>query len=111
MSLTPITLTKGDTAPLRFQLTEAGAPKEITGMSFTLGVKSSPDDLAYAIGPLTGSIEDAVNGIFTIPSPAAVAASAVAGMYELVMFDGAGGRVTLSPPYGLEIRVLENIVD
>jgi hypothetical protein len=106
-----ITLTRGDTAPLRFQLTEAGAPKDIAGMSFTLGVKAHPEDTSYAIGPLEGSIEDAASGIVSVPNPAASAAAPVAGVYELVMFDGTGGRMTLTPALGVEIRVLENIVD
>jgi hypothetical protein len=111
MSLSALTLIKGETAPLRFQLTEAGAPKDITGMSFTLGVKLHPEDAAYAIGPLEGSIEDAASGIVSVPNPAASAASAVSGVYELVMFDGVGGRATITPPLGIQIRVAENIVD
>lgn len=111
MSLSILTLTRGETAPLRFQLTENGAPKDITGMSFTLGVKAHPEDTSYAIGPLAGSIEDAAGGIVSVPNPAASAASAVAGRYELVMLDGTGGRATLTPPLGVEIRITKNIVD
>lgn len=107
--MSPITLVKGEKRTLRYQLTEDGSQKDISGMSFKFGVKEHLDDEAYKIGPVNGTIDGAESGkfSFTITVPEEI----FLGLYEVVMYDATNNKTVLSSPRGIEFRVVESIID
>ena len=99
----------GESATLRYQLTEDGAAKDITGMLFKFAAKEKHTDTGYTIGPANGVIDDAALGkfSFTLTMPA----MPFSGVYSVVMDDGAGARTVLNQRGGDAIRVIESLVD
>lgn len=109
--MNPITLTRGDTVTLRYQLKEDGAAKDITGMTFRLAVRENISDPAAKIGPVDGVIEDESNGkfCFTLDDTHTDQAP-FAGLAEIAMYDAADRKTTLTPAGGLGFRLVEDIV-
>ena len=99
----------GERVTLRYQLTEGGAAKDITGMLFRFAAKARHTDDTYKIGPANGVIDDAGEGkfSFTLTMPAVP----FSGVYSVVMEDGAGNRTVLNQRGGDAIRVIESLVD
>lgn len=107
----PITITRADTVTLRYRITEDGSPMDITGMTFKLAVKEAPEDTAFRIGPLDGSIDDAEAGMFSITLEHTHTDQApFAGRAEIAMYDASGAKTTLTPASGLEFRLVEDII-
>jgi hypothetical protein len=103
------TFVKGEKPTLSYQLKEGGSAKDITGMSFKIGVKEKLNDTSYKIGPVTGDIDDATSGkfsfTFTVPE------ETFKGLYEVAMYDASSNKTVLTSPRGVEFRVVESIVD
>lgn len=99
-----------DTVTLRYQYRDAlSAPVDITGLSFKWAAKVLPGDLTYQIGPIDGVITDAANGFFefTVILPP----DGFEGIYEVEQEDGIGRTLTLTQPEGVEIRLIENVIN
>ncbi len=109
MSLTVKTFVKGDMSTIRIQVKENGSPKDVTGMAFKLGVKERSTDSAYKIGPVTGTIDDAVNG--KVSFSVASGNAAFAGVYEIAMYDAESKKAVLTPAGGVGFKVVESIID
>jgi|GEM_PF-2906063 hypothetical protein len=110
----PLHIARADTVKLRYQVVsaESGEPQDITGMSFSFAVKERLEDTTYRIGPVSGVVEDAANGVFSFTLTAAETDQApFSGLYEIVMTDGAGARTTLTPPGGQRFVLRENVID
>ncbi len=109
--MNPITITRGDTITLSYQLKEDGALKDITGMSFKLAVKEGITDTAYKIDPVDGTIDDAESGKFSFALSATETDQApFAGVMEIAMYDASSNKTTLSAAGGLSFRLVEDIV-
>lgn len=105
----PLRFETYETATLRYQLKEGGVAKDITGMTLTFAAKERHTDVPYRISPVIATIDDALDGRFSLtltmpPSP-------FAGLYSIVMEDAGGKRTVLTKPGGTAIRVLESLVD
>ncbi|MCK5548299.1 MAG: hypothetical protein KAI64_04745 [Thermoplasmata archaeon] len=96
-----------DTVTLRYQIKENGLPKNITGLEFKYGARVLPSSVNYKIGPIDAIITDAENGFFefTILLPS----EPFNGVYEITMFAGII-ETTLTPPGGVEITVVQDII-
>ncbi len=101
---------KGDKPTLKFQLTQNGAARDITGMTFKLTVKQFITNTVAVIGPVNGALNDVANGKFSFTLDLTNTAP-VRGKMEIAMYDGAGNRTTLTPPGGVDFSVIENIID
>lgn len=99
----------GETKIVKYQLKENKVPKDITNLSFKLGVKSSASSTDYLIGPIDGEIVDALAGQFsfeiTIPDESFTA------VFEVAMYDQSGKKVVLSAPEGVEFKVYNKIIE
>jgi len=98
-----------ETVTLRYQVKEEGVAKDITGMTFTFAAKERPADAAYRISPLSGTIDDAQDGRFSITLT--VPPIAFAGFYSIVMEDALGKRTVLTRRGGTDIKVLESLLN
>ena len=109
--MTPVKVTKGDKATLRYQLREDGAAKDITGMSFKLAVKEKLTDSGHKISPVDGTIDDAANGKFSfVLTSTETDQSPFRGLMEIAMYDGSGDKTTLTPAGGLPFRLVEDVI-
>ena len=100
---------KGETKTISIQIKENGSPKDVTGMAFKLGVKERITDAAYKIGPVTGTIDDALNG--KVSFSVAAGNAAFAGVYEIAMYDAQSKKTVLTPAGGMGFKVVESIID
>lgn len=111
MSLTLKTVVKGDSVTLNYQLKEDGSPRDITGMTLKFGVKEDLADAAYKIDPVTGDIDDAVNGKFSFAlTGVQTDQPPFSGVYEIAMYDGSGNKLVLTAPRGVGFRLVEEII-
>ena len=109
--MTPVKVTKGDKATLRYQLREDGAGKDITGMGFKLAVKEKLTDSGHKISPVDGTIDDAANGKFSFVLTSTETDQApFRGLMEIAMYDGSGDKTTLTPAGGLPFRLVEDVI-
>lgn len=109
--MNPITITRGDTLTLSYQLKEDGALKDITGMSFKLAVKEKAGVVAHKIGPVDGSTDDAAAGKFSFALTSVETDQApFSGVYEISMYDAGSAKTTLTEAGGLGFRLMEDIV-
>ena len=109
--MNPITITRGDTITLSYQLKEDGASKDITGMSFKLAVKEGLEDAAYRISPVDGAIDDAASGKFSFAlTETETDQSPFRGVMEISMYDAQSSKTTLSTAGGVVFRLVEDIV-
>ncbi len=109
MALKILIFAKADKPTLRIQIKENSLVKNITGMSFKFGVKEKLTDATYKLGPITGTIDDAVNG--KVSFTFTVLDSVFSGQYEIAMYDAFLNRTTLTPAGGIAFKVMENIID
>ena len=107
--MNPLSFETNETASLRYQLIDNGEPRDITGMTFMFAAKERNTDLAYRISPVSGSIDDAVNGKFSFEI--SMPSTQFAGVYSVVMTDAGGRRTVLTERGGTVIRVHESLVD
>lgn len=107
--MTAKTFTKGDKPTLKIQIKENSIAKNITGMTFKLGVKEKLTDTVYKLGPFTGTLDDAPQGKVSFTFE--VGTSVFSGLYEIAMYDAQSNRITLTPAGGLAFRVVENVID
>ena len=86
-----------------FQLKSAGTVKNITDFTFYATVKKNYNDTASAVS-MTATIEDAVQGQFTIKLTDTQTAALAPGnqVYDIVMEEPSGG----TPLGGLKTRLL-----
>ena len=109
--MNPVKLVRGDKATLRYQLKQDGDALDITGMSFKLAVKERLSDTTHRISPVTGTVDDALNGKFSfLLTDAETAQSPFAGQMEIAMYDSEGDKTTLTPAGGLSFRLVEDVV-
>ena len=109
--MNPITITRGDTLTLSYQLKEDGVAKDITGMSFKLAVKEGITDASYKVAPVTGTIDDASSGKFSFAlTDTETDQASFAGLMEISMYDASSNKTTLTPAGGLAFRLMEDIV-
>jgi len=109
--MNPITITRGDTLTLSYQIKEDGVAKDITGMSFKLAVKEGITDASYRINPIDGTIDDASSGKFSFAlTDTETDQAAFAGLLELAMYDAQSNKTTLTPAGGVSFRLMEDIV-
>ncbi len=109
--MNPITLTRGDTVTLSYQLKEDGAAKDITGMTFKLAVKEAVSDASYKISPVSGTIDDAALGKFSFAlTDIETDQSPFAGVMEIAMYDAQSKKTTLTAAGGVVFRLVEDIV-
>lgn len=111
MAILAKTIIKGDRVILRYQLKENGSPKNITGMTFKLGVKEGLTDTTYKIGPKDGVIDEASQGKFSFTLTSTDTASVFSGVMEIAMYDAVLNRTTLTPAKGVSFVLVENIID
>ena len=109
--MNPMTITRGDTITLSYQLKEDGVAMDITGMSFKLAVKEGMTDTAYKIDPVDGTIDDAALGKFSFAlTDTETDQSPFAGVMELAMYDASSNKTTLTAAGGVVFRLVEDIV-
>ena len=109
--MNPITITRGDTLTLSYQLREDGVAMDITGMTFKLAVKQGISEASYMIGPVDGTIDDAALGKFSFPlTETETGQGPFAGVMEIAMYDVLDNKTTLSAAGGVEFRLVEDIV-
>lgn len=104
-------IVKGDNAVLRYQLKEEGVPKDISMMTFKFAAKQTIDDTSYKISPVTGAIDDAVNGKFSFTLDSAATGTVFTGLFEICMYDGSNNKTALTPAGGVSIKIVESIID
>jgi hypothetical protein len=110
--MNPETVVRGDSVTLKYQLKEDDVAKDITGMTFKFAVKENITDTTQKIGPVDGTIDDAAGGRFSFELTAAMTDQApFAGRAEIAMYDSQSRKITLSPPAGLEFRLVEDIIE
>ncbi len=106
----PITITRGDTVTLKYQLKEDGVALDITVMSFKLAVKERISDTAFKIAAVDGTIDDAATGKFSFALTNTETDQApFKGLVEIAMYDGSGNKTTLTEPGGVVFRIVEDI--
>ena len=91
-----ITRTRGDTFPMQFTLKDSsGTAIDITGFSFLMTVDPSaaPSDATGNLFQLTGTITDAVNGVFQFPISAMQADQTPGEYFHDVQMTDAGGFI------------------
>ena len=109
--MNPITITRGDTITLSYQLKEDGSPKDITGMSFKLAVKEGLEDASYRISPVSGTVDDAATGKFSFAlTETETDQSPFRGSMEISMYDASSNKTTLTAAGGVVFRLVEDIV-
>lgn len=106
----PVVIVKADTVTLRYQLTEDGVAKDITGMTFKLAVKEKLSDVAFKIDPVDGDIDDAATGKFSFTlTDSETDQDPFAGKMEIAMFSGTD-KTTLTPAGGIGFRLVEDVI-
>jgi hypothetical protein len=91
-----LSLVRGDTTILTFTLTDGTNPINITGYSFAMQLRTSPD--AAGSVAFTCAITSGVNGIFTATLAAADAATLTSNTsyyYDVQMTDTASNKTTI----------------
>lgn len=114
MSFSNIKMPKGETRTLRYQVKEDGAVKDITSMTFKFAVKevNELDDSAYAIEPVDGTIDDAVNGKFSFALTEAMTdITPFLGRFSVVMYNASLNKTTLTPVGGKLFEIFEDIIE
>jgi len=111
MSLTAMTVVRGETVTKKIQIYENGSPKDITGFTFKFGVKENINDTTYKIGVIDGVIDDAANGkvSFSLTSTHTDIPE-FTGVYEIAMYSGTS-KTVISNPGGIPFRLVESIID
>lgn len=102
-------IVRSDTVVLSYQVSEDGTPKDITGLVFKFAAHVE-HDASPRIGPITGTIDNAANGKFSIELTATdTDVAPFSGIYEVAMFDGTD-KTTLTRPGGAPFRLYEDII-
>lgn len=99
----PICRVRGDTTAILFEVRSGGSPVNISGATFTLTVdsQSAPDDPSTtAQFTITGSIEDAPNGLVSF-TPNSSQADLAAGTYYYDIKYVDSGSVVIHPVRGV----------
>lgn len=93
---------KGDQVLLRYQLLEDGRPRDISGMKFILDMKKSFHPGFH----VHGFIEDAGKGKFSFLIKETN--ETLSGVMEIKMLDRKGRALTLTPPGGIPVEIIES---